>query len=271
MCREAVDAVVTVFSARPAETKEAIYNTTKGLEAAQDKTKKELQTLSVTVSLDIAAPRFVVPVSSCMDDGFVLFDMGHMLVTGGSLDGGGSGDDNAMVYRAELSDVNVRLPAKKSLLRVRQSMDAVIEPFKIKADATIGGGVSKPGVALAVEVMPGVKGFISPEKIRGLFKVLDYVTKADLNARGAAGERPMGLAAPTTVSGGIERMGGDSGLVAIELDGMAGQAQDEPAVLLELRMKLPTIGLLLVEGDKESMDKNSGLLMEAAGESASPV
>ncbi|CAM9605272.1 unnamed protein product, partial [Scytosiphon promiscuus] len=196
--REAVDAVVTVFSARPAETKEAIYNTTKGLKVAQDRTQSELQTLSVSVSLDIAAPRVVVPVSSCVDGGFVLFDMGHMLITGGSLEDGESEErgGNTMTYRAELSDVNVRLPAKKSLLRVRQSMDAVIEPFKIKADATFGGGISRPGVVVAVEVMPGVRGFISPDKIRGLFKVLDYVTKADLNALGAAGERPTGLAAP---------------------------------------------------------------------------
>lgn len=271
-----MDAVLTVFSARPAETKEAIYNTTKGLQVAQDKTKKELQTLSVSVSLDIAAPRVVVPVSSCVDGGFVLFDMGHMLVTGGSLEGGELGEQggNAMTYKAELSDVNCRLPAKKSLLRVRQSMDAVIEPFKIKAEATIGGEISKPGVLLTVEVMPGVKGFISPDKIRGLFKVLDYVTKADLNALGAAGERPMGLAAPNTMLGGgggtgIERMGGDDGLVTIELDDSScGNVQGRPAVLLELRMKLPTIGLLLVEADDDSTEKKNGLLMEAAGESA---
>ncbi|CAN0568556.1 unnamed protein product, partial [Ectocarpus sp. 12 AP-2014] len=148
-------------------------NATKGLEAAQEKTKKELPRLSASISLDVAAPRVVVPVSSSLDAGFVLLDMGHMLVEGGSVEGG------AMAYSAELSDMNVRFPAERSLLLVRSEMDAVIEPFKIKADVTVGGGVSKPGMAFAVEVMPGVRGVMSPEKIRGLLRVLDYVTKAD--------------------------------------------------------------------------------------------
>ncbi|CAM9605202.1 unnamed protein product, partial [Scytosiphon promiscuus] len=60
-------------------------------------------------------------------------------------------------------------------------------------------------------------------------------------------------------------MGGDDGLVAIELGDGAGDVRDGPAVLLELRMKLPSIGLLLVEADEEPIDTNNGLLIEAAG------
>lgn len=41
----------------------------------------------------------------------------------------------------------------------------------------MGGGVSKPGLALVVDVMPGVIGLMSPGKIRTLYQVLDYVTK----------------------------------------------------------------------------------------------
>ncbi|CAM9617791.1 unnamed protein product, partial [Ectocarpus fasciculatus] len=263
--REAVDAVVSVFSTRPAETQAAKSSASKGLEAAQQKTK-ELATLAITISLDVAAPRVVVPVSSSRDSGFVLLDMGHMLVAGGTVDGGG------MAYTAELSDMNVRLPAKKALL-VKGTEDAVVEPFKIKVDAAMGGGVSKPGMALAVEVMPGVKGVMSPAKIRGLFRVLDYVTKADLKAEGGPGEPPVGLAAPNTAPGGgglgVERMG-DEGLVALE--GSDGTEEDgeevtkpEPQVAMELRMKLPTIALLMVEADKDAANKDSGLLMEAAG------
>ncbi|CAM9838681.1 unnamed protein product, partial [Ectocarpus fasciculatus] len=259
--REVLDAVVSVFSARPAETKAAMSNATKGLEAAQEKTKKELPRLSVSISLDVAAPRVVVPVSSSLDAGFVLLDMGHMLVEGGSVEGG------AMAYRAELSDMNVRFPAERSLLLVRSEMDAVIEPFKIKADVTVGGGVSKPGMAFAVEVMPGVRGVMSPEKIRGLLRVLDYVTKADLGR----GRPPVGLAAPNTAAGGgglgVERLGEDDGLVVIEVDSSAGDedVQVEPLVSVELRMKLPTIGLLLVQDDKDPTHRDNGLFMEAAG------
>lgn len=265
--REAVDAVMSVFSARPAEAEAAKSNASRGLEAAQQKTK-ELATLSITISLDVAAPKIVVPVSSTHDDGFVLVDMGHMLVEGGSVEGG------AMAYRAELSDMNVRLPAKKALL-LKGTGDAVVEPFKIKVDATMGGGGSRPGMVLEVEVMPGVKGIMSPAKIHGLFQVLDYVTKADLNAEGGPGELPLGLAAPNTAIGGggagVERMG-DEGVVALEYDDEAEMKEDgekapqnEPLVLLQLHMKLPTMAMLLVEADEDATDKDSGLLMEAAG------
>ncbi|CAM9455743.1 unnamed protein product [Ectocarpus sp. 4 AP-2014] len=258
--REVVDAVVSVFSARPAETKAAMSKATKGLEVAQEKTKKELPRLSVSISLDVAAPRVVVPVSSSLDAGFVLLDMGHMLVEGGSVEGG------AMAYRAELSDMNVRFPAERSLLLVRSEIDAVIEPFKIKADVTVGGDVSKPGMTFAVEVMPGVRGVMSLEKIRGLLRVLDYVTKADLGRGGP----PVGLAAPNTSTGGgglgVERMGEVDGLVAIEVGSSAGEedVQVEPLVSVELHMKLPTIGVLLVQ-DKDATQRDNGLFMEAAG------
>lgn len=267
-----MDAVVSVFSARPAETEAAMSSATKGFEAAQQKTK-ELAGLSISVSLDVAAPRIVVPVSSSRDDGFVLLDMGHMQIDGGTAEGG------AMEYKAELSDVNVRLPAKKALL-IKGTGDAVVEPFKIKVDATVGGGevgrVSKPALALAVEVMPGVKGVMSPAKISGLFRVLDYVTKADLKAEGGPGEPPVGLAAPNTAVGGggagVERLG-EEGLIALRTDeepggenkSDKGEKKEGPLVLLELHMKLPTVALLLVETDKDATNKNSGLLMEAAG------
>lgn len=244
-------------------------NAAKGLEAAQEKTKKELPRLSVSVSLDAAAPRIVVPASSTRDVGFVLLDMGHMVVEGGSVEGWGGA---YMTYKAELSDVNVRLPAKKSQLLARESMDVVIEPFKIKMDAAVGGGVSKPGMALAVEVMPGVKGVMSPDRIYGVYQVLDYVTKADLTGEGGPGEPPLGLAAPNTASGGgdagVERMG-EEGLVALEYDNEEEEgAQNEPLVLLELHMKLPTIGLVLIEADMDATNEDNGLLMEAAGELA---
>lgn len=260
--------MVSVFSARPAETEAAMSSATKGLEVAQRKTK-ELAALSISVSLDVAAPRIVVPVSSSNDDGFVLLDMGHMQIEGGSADGG------AMAYRAELSDVNVRLPAKKALL-IKGTGDAIVEPFKIKVDATIGGGVSEPAMALKVEVLPGVKGVVSPAKISGLFRVLDYVTKADLKAEGGPGEPPIGLAAPNTAVGGggagVERLG-EEGLIVLRSDDGARDEKEEdkearkyePLVMLELHMKLPTIALLLVEADKDATGKNSGLLMEAAG------
>lgn len=276
--REAVDAVVSVFSARPAEAEAAKSNATKGLQAAQQKSK-ELATLSITVSLDIAAPRLVVPVSSTRDDGFVLVNMGHMLVDGGSIEGG------AMAFEAELSDMNVRFPARKALL-LKGTGDAVVEPFKIKVDVTVGGGGgggggSEAGLALAVEVMPGVKGIMSPAKIRNLFRVLDYVTKADLNAEDGPEERPLGLAAPNTAAGGggvgVERLG-DEGLVALEGDDDDGGDEEEgdekkeekvpetePLVSLELHVKLPTISMLLVDADEDAADKDSGLLMEAAG------
>lgn len=263
-----MDAVLSVFSARPAETKEAMSNATKGLEAAQEKTKKEMPSLSVSVSLDAAAPRIVVPASSTLDIGFVLLDMGHMVVEGGSVDGWGIAH---MTYKAELSDVNVRQPANKSLLLARKSMDVVIEPFQIKMDGAIGGGVTKPGMSFALEVMPAVKGVVSPDRIYGLFQVWDYVTKADLRGEGGPGEPPLGLAAPNTASGGggegVERFGGDDRIEAIELGNSVGAgAQREPLVLIELHMKLPTIGLVLVEADADAANKNSGLLLEAAGE-----
>lgn len=252
--------MVSVFSARPAETKEAMSSATKGLEAAQQKTKEQLPGLSVSVSLDVAAPRVILPVSSSCDDGFLLLDMGHMLVEGGSVEGG------AMSYRAELSDMNARLPAKKSQLLVRGDMDTVIEPFKVKAHATVGGGVSEPGVVLGMEVMPGVKGVISPEKICGLYRVLDYVTKADLHAFLGLGASDQAVGGEGT---GVERMGGGDGLVAIDLgtSGLAGHS--EPLVLWEWRLKVPTIGFLLVEPDKDASNKDNGLLAEAAGTPAS--
>lgn len=270
-------AVASVFSARPAEAEAAMSSATKGLQAAQQKTK-ELSGLSVSVSLDVAAPRIIVPVSSSRDEGFVLLDMGHMQVEGGSAEGG------VMEYRAELTDVHVRLPAKKALL-IKGTGDAIVEPFKIKVDAMGGeevGGVSKPAMALAVEVMPGVKGVISPAKISGLFRVLDYVTRADLKAEGGPGEPPLGLAAPNTAVGGggagVERLGEES-LIALGADEEPGdegeedmgKQTDEPLVLLELHMKLPTITLLLVEADDDATNKNSGLLMEAAGACVSRV
>ena len=53
-----------------------------------------------------------------------------------------------------------------------------------QADITMGGGVSKPERALSVEVVPGVICVMSPLKIRTLFRVLDYVTKASGRRRG---------------------------------------------------------------------------------------
>lgn len=44
---------------------------------------------------------------------------------------GGSVDGGAMSYKAELSDMNVRLPGRKALL-VKGTGDAIVEPFKIK-------------------------------------------------------------------------------------------------------------------------------------------
>lgn len=49
---------------------------------------------------------------------------------------------------------------------------------RFQANVIVGGGVSKPGVALSVDVVPGVNYVLSPLKIRTLFQVLDYVTKA---------------------------------------------------------------------------------------------
>lgn len=49
---------------------------------------------------------------------------------------------------------------------------------RVQAGITMGGGVSKPERALSVEVVPGVVCVMSPLKIRTLFRVLDYVTKA---------------------------------------------------------------------------------------------
>lgn len=251
--REAVDAVLSVFSARLAETKEVMSNATRGLEAAQQKTKEKLPGLSVSVSLDVAAPRVIVPVSSSRDEGFLLLDMGHMLVEGGSVEGG------AMVYTAMMADMNARLPARKSQLRVRRHMDAVIEPFRVKAHATVGGGASEPGVVLVMEVVPGVKGVISPPKIRDLYQVLDYITKADL-------QMFLGLSSPEQgAETGVERMGGGDGLVAIDLGRSDAAGQSEPPVLWEWRLKVPTISLLLVEPDKDAANKDDGLLAEAAG------
>lgn len=248
--------MLNVFSARPAETKEAMSNATKGFRAAQQKTKDELPGLSVSVSLDVAAPRVIVPVSSSRDDGFLLLDMGHMLIKGGSVEGG------AMAYRGEFSDMNARLPANKAELLARENMDAVIEPFRVKAHAKVGGGVIEPGVVLAMEVMPGVKGVISPEKISGLYQVMDYVTKADLHAF-------LGLGASDSAVGGggdgVERMGGSDGLVAIDLGKSDAAGENEPLVLWEWRVKVPTIGLLLVEPEKDATNKDNGLLAEAAG------
>lgn len=250
--------MLSVFGARPAEKKEAMSNATKGLEAAQKKSKEELSGLSVSVSLDVAAPRVIVPVSSSRDDGFLLLDMGHILVEGGSVEGGG------MALRGDFSDMNARLPARKSELLVRGKMDAVIEPFRVEAHATVGGGVSEPGVVLAMEVMPGVKGVISPEKIRGLYQVLDYITKADLRTF-------LGLGPSDPSGNGVERMGGDEGLVAIDLGNAIVPGQSEPLVLWEWRLKVPTIGFLLVEPDKDAANKDNGLLAEAAGTRASVI
>lgn len=260
--REAVDAVLSVFSARPAETKEAMSNASKGLEVAQQKTKEGLSGLSVSVSLDVAAPRVIVPMWSSLDAGFLLLDMGHMLIEGGSVEGG------AIAFTGEFSDMNARLPVKKSELLVRASMDAVIEPFRVKANAKVGGGVSEPGVVLAMEVMPGIKGVISPEKIWSLYRVLDYVTKADLHTF-------LGLGAPNQAVGvggtGVERMGGDDGLVAIDLANSDATGQSEPLVLWEWRLTVPTIGLLLVEPDKYAAYEENGLLALASGTHDSEV
>ena len=266
-CREAMDAVLSVFSARPAEAEAAKSNATKGLEAAQRKSK-ELVKLSVSVSLDIAAPRIVLPVSCSRDDGFVHLDMGHMLVDGGSVEGGGRS------YRAELSDINIRLPAKKARLLERGNTDAVIEPFKIKVDVATGGGCSEQGTLLGVEVIPGVKGILSPGKIRTMYRVIDYVTKADLMAEGGAGERPLGLAAPNTAPGGggagVQRVQ-QVGLVTLESE-EGGQGEEEDGKedspqteRLELHVKIHAVALLLIDVDKHATRSDSGLYYEAAG------
>ena len=254
-----MDAVLSVFSARPAETKEVISSATRGLEAAQRKTKEGLAGLSVAVTLDVAAPRVVVPVSSSRDEGFLLLDMGHMLVQGGS---SGSAGVGAMTYTAELSDMNARLPARKAQLLVRRSMDRVIEPFRVKARAAVGGGgVDDPGVVLDMEVVPGVKGVISPDKIHDLYRVLDYVSKAAFLGPAAA--------SGATLAGGgtgVERMGGGGELVVVDersAGGMPGQR--ESLVLWQWRLKVPTIAFLLVEPDKDPTNTNDGLLAAASG------
>ena len=266
-----MDAVLSVFSARPTEVEVARSNATKGIEAAQRKTK-ELVKLSVSASLDIAAPRIVVPMSSTRDDGFLLLDMGHVLVEGGSAEGG------ARAYRAELSDFNVRLPARKAGLLVRGGTDALIEPFKIKVDVAMCGGASEPEMLLAVEVMPGVKGIFSPEKIRSLHRVKDYVTKADLRAEGGAGEPPLGLAAPNTALGGggvgVERIQ-EVGLVALDESSEEGGQEEEeialdspqiePLVAMELHVKVHAVALLLIEADMDATRSDTGLYVEAAG------
>ena len=268
--REAVDAVLSVFSARPAEAEVVMSNATKGLEAAQRKTK-ELAKLSVSVSFDIAAPRIVLPVSSARDDGFVHVDMGHMLFEGGSVDGGGS------VYRAELRDINVRLPAKKERLLERVNTDALIEPFKIMVDVTMGGMATTPGMLLEIEAIPGVIGIASPERIRNIYRVIDYILKADLKAEGGGGEPPLGLAAPNTAPGGggagVERIP-EVALVSLESEeereqeerqGDEGSPQTVPLVELELHIKLPAVALLLVDADKDATRSDSGLYFEASG------
>ena len=270
-CREVMDALLSVFSARPAEVEAARSNATKGIQAAQRKTK-ELVKLSVSVSVDIAAPRIVVPMSSIRDDGFLLLDMGHVLVEGGSVEGG------ARAYRAELNDFNVRLPAKKAGLLVRGGTDAIIEPFKVKVDVAMGGGACEPEMLLAVEVMPGVKGILSPEKIRSLHRVKDYVTRADLRAVGGAGEPPLGLAAPNTALGGggagVERIG-EVGLVELEESSerggqgeeevALGSPQAEPSVAMELHVNIHSVALLLLEADTGVTRNDAGLYVEAAG------
>lgn len=52
-----------------------------------------------------------------------------------------------------------------------------------QAHASMGGGPSKPGTAVTVEVLPGVVGVVSPAKIKTLFGVLDYVTKVGVFVR----------------------------------------------------------------------------------------
>ena len=260
--RDALDAVLSIFRARPAEAEAAMSNATKGLKAAQRKTK-ELAKLSISISLDIAAPRIVLPVSSARDDGFVHLDMGHMQFEGGSVDGGGS------VYRAELSDINVRLPAKKARLLERGKADALIEPFKIKVDVAMGG-VTKPGMLLEIEATPGVIGIVSPEKIRNIYRVIDYIRKVDLRA----GQPPLGLAAPNTAPGGggagVERIR-EKGLVALESEekrhgeGEEGSPDTKPRIRLELHIKIHAVALLLIDADKDATRSDSGLYFEAAG------
>lgn len=46
-----------------------------------------------------------------------------------------------------------------------------------QAGVSMGGDASKPGMAVGVEVLPGINGVISSGKITSLFSVLDYVTK----------------------------------------------------------------------------------------------
>lgn len=45
---------------------------------------------------------------------------------------------------------------------------------------SMGGKSPEPGMALSVEILPGINGIVSSSKIRSLFSVLDYVTKVCL-------------------------------------------------------------------------------------------
>ena len=54
-----------------------------------------------------------------------------------------------------------------------------------QAGVSMGGDASKPGMALGVEVLPGINGVMSSSKITSLFSVLDYVTKVIGNLTGA--------------------------------------------------------------------------------------
>lgn len=169
-----------------------------------------------------------------------------------------------MTYTAELRDMNARLPARKRQLLVRRSMDRVIEPFRVGARATVGGGIDDPGVVLAMEVMPGVKGVISPDKIHDLYRVLDYVSKAAFlsptaAAVGSGGGAPSGGGMDT----GVERMGVGGELVVIDERDPGGR--NEPLVLWQWLLKVPTIALLLVEPDKDPANTNDGLLAAVSG------
>ena len=154
--------------------------------------RENLAGTALRVDVEISAPRIFVPVSESRDFGFLLLDTGRLSIKGGT-----APDDNkVMMYDIKLSDIQSKVPKRKSDWVVQQagSISQLIEPFSIGMSvrmrqpdeqlepATPGGHQHKPppsteaDMTLAMELKPGVKGVATPSRLKRLMYVLTHAS-----------------------------------------------------------------------------------------------
>jgi len=151
--------------------------------------KENLAGSALQADIEISAPRIFVPVSESKDYGFLLLDTGRLCIKGGTA----PEDTKVMVWDVKLSDIQSKLPRKKGdwVIQENDSSSQLIEPFSISLslrmkqgddEMDISSSAPKPeavnaqaDMVVAVELKPGVKGIITPKRLKTLMYVVTHL------------------------------------------------------------------------------------------------